>query len=156
MVWVVLVSVVLLTIVWCALPFCRKSRRAATEKLVDAVLFGNPAAIPQLVRDGANLEVRVTPARHTPLILAAYDGKAAIMRLLLEQGAKVEAKNAYGQSALWVAAGNGSVECVRVLIEAGADPNARGGAGDSSVLHWAVAQGQAETARVLVESGAKT
>ena len=54
------------------------------------------------------------------LILAAYHGHAAVVRLLLEAGADPELANDRGQTALGAAAFQGSSEIVRTLLARGA------------------------------------
>ncbi len=63
----------------------------------------------------------------TPLMWAAARGQAAVVRVLLDSGADVDAKNDEGVTPLMAAAGSiktidgDPFACVRVLIEAGAD-----------------------------------
>ena len=61
----------------------------------------------------------------TCLMTAAYNGHLAICRLLIDKGAKVEAKNIFGKTPLHFAAWNGHVEIVRLLCDRGADVEAR-------------------------------
>ena len=55
------------------------------------------------------------------LHIAAQSGNAEIVKLLLEHGAEVDAKNKYGESALHVAARSGNAEIVELLLTHGAD-----------------------------------
>lgn len=70
----------------------------------------------------------------SPIHCAAFSGKRLVMLALLDNGAKVDAKNQHGQTALVYAANHGRVADVRELLSRGAslvvaDPN-----GDS-LLH---------------------
>ena len=56
----------------------------------------------------------------TPLIYAAQSGHEALVRLLLERGADVEAKDRGGETALIYAAESGHEAVVRLLKSAGA------------------------------------
>ncbi|XWX02319.1 hypothetical protein V2A60_010356 [Cordyceps javanica] len=55
----------------------------------------------------------------TPLSWAAWSGKVAVVRLLLEAGAFVESKDSNGQTPLSFAAGNGHEAVVRALLQTG-------------------------------------
>jgi len=63
-------------------------------------------------------------AGDTPLHSAARWGRTAIVRMLLDAGAKVDILNDYGQTALHYAIAAGHTEIVKILLDAGADPNA--------------------------------
>lgn len=61
-------------------------------------------------------------ASNTPLHEAARKGNKAKVAELLQQGAKVNARNARGCTPLYIAAENGDVETVQELLNHGADP----------------------------------
>ncbi|KAK4247492.1 kinase-like domain-containing protein [Corynascus novoguineensis] len=65
------------------------------------------------------------PDQVTALIRAAACGLVDNVRVLLEQGAKLESRGFLKQTALQKAASTGAEDVVKVLIEAGADVNAR-------------------------------
>ena len=60
------------------------------------------------------------PKKTTGLHLAAYFGIKAIVKLLLEKGAAVDAADGDGETPLHWALDNGHVEVVRLLLEKGA------------------------------------
>ena len=65
----------------------------------------------------------------TPLHYAASKGQVALISLLLEHYAYIDAESPNGSTPLMMAAGYGSLEATRALLEAGADPtlkNAKG------------------------------
>ena len=65
-----------------------------------------------------------------PINQAAVGGHADVVRLLLRAGAKVDAPEDEGQTALTLAATKRHLHIVRLLLEAGADKSYRGpGAG---------------------------
>ena len=72
----------------------------------------------------------------TPLHHAARAGDAAMVRLLLENGADVSARCGLGETPLHHAAYWGHPEVAQELLAAGADPNAVDGAGYTP-LAWA-------------------
>ena len=60
-----------------------------------------------------------------PINLAAHGGHTGVIRLLLAAGAKVDAPEDEGQTALMIAAGEGHLDAVQLLLEAGADKSYR-------------------------------
>ena len=55
---------------------------------------------------------------------AARKGNVEIVKMLLKEGADVNARDKYGRTALYVAAWRGHVEIVKMLLKEGADVNA--------------------------------
>ena len=78
-----------------------------------------------------------------------YDTEA--LRMLLEAGADVNARDKWGCTPLYKAAG-GDIATTRMLLEAGADVNAR--YGDRTPLHEAADRGNVAATRMLLEAGA--
>jgi uncharacterized protein len=64
------------------------------------------------------------PGAKTPLLYAAREGSAEIVRLLIEHGADIELADANGTTPLTTAIINDQMETARTLIEAGANVNA--------------------------------
>ncbi len=56
-----------------------------------------------------------------PLLAAARSDKLDVLKLLLDKGAKIEAKNSAGETALHCAAKGDSLKCVRELLIRGAE-----------------------------------
>ncbi len=85
---------------------------------------------------------------------AARRGDAAAVKALLDRGADVNAKSAYGTTALFVAADRGHVEVVRVLLRHKADVNAKDTFYQSTALTWAAGKGHGKVVAALLEAGA--
>ncbi|RSM06849.1 hypothetical protein CEP52_005526 [Fusarium oligoseptatum] len=85
---------------------------------------------------------------------AAGDGRIAIVQLLLQRGAKVDAwvKHLDDGPALVAAAENGHVEIVQLLLENGADIDAEGLW--RRALTAAAAEGHEDVVKLLIEKGA--
>ncbi len=64
----------------------------------------------------------VTGQGRTPLIVAAEEGQAECVKILIERGSDVHLTTKAGKSALYNACERGHVEIVAQLLEAGADP----------------------------------
>ena len=68
-----------------------------------------------LISRGAPVDGRGSPSGHTPLHEAAFNGDAALARLLLESGADRRLPTGDGQTALEIADRNGRREVARLL-----------------------------------------
>ncbi|MGW6708585.1 ankyrin repeat domain-containing protein [Streptomyces sp. NPDC054956] len=86
------------------------------------------------------------------LLAAARRGDADGVRVALDAGASVEARDAELRSPLLLASLGSHVEAARVLVEAGADPNAQDQRHDSAWLVTGVT-GSVEMMRVLLPAG---
>ena len=87
-------------------------------------------------------------ADSSALIKAVASGNSGELRLLIEAGVNLDARNAAGDTALHVAAKQGNADVARMLIEAGSDPKARNAAG-LTALRLAEHQGRVVVARAL-------
>ncbi|KAJ3044591.1 hypothetical protein HDV00_001517 [Rhizophlyctis rosea] len=85
---------------------------------------------------------------------AAQTGNVALVTLLLDRGAKVNAKGQDG-TALGVAAKWGHTEVVRLLVHRGADPDATGRKEWRSPLYQAPGRQHVVMVRCFVEAGAE-
>ena len=75
------------------------------------------------------------------------------VRRLLENGADINSKDEYGQTALMKAAHRGQVELIRLLIENGAELNTTAKYNLSALMLSLIA-GHPDVARLLIEAGA--
>jgi ankyrin repeat protein len=88
----------------------------------------------------------------TPLMHAAAFGSVEAMKILLDAGADVNAKNALSVSPiLWCA---GDLEKVRLLVSKGADVNAHSKQNQTPLLIAASHDGASEIVRLLLDKGA--
>ncbi|RYP60841.1 hypothetical protein DL770_009919 [Monosporascus sp. CRB-9-2] len=107
-----------------------------------------------LIKDkGAAIEAKYKEYGQAPLSWAAGEGHELVVRLLVEKGADIEAKDGYGRTPLSWAAGNGHEAVVRMLVEKGADIEAKDGYGQTP-LSWAAGNGHEAVMGMLVEKGA--
>ncbi len=113
--------------------------------LLMAALKGHLPAVQRLVAAGAPLEAA---NGWTPLTYAAFEGRAAVARYLLDQGADVDAPAPNGHSALMLAARNGHLEVVQALLADGADTEIRTADGQTA-LELALSTGNTEIAQLI-------
>jgi ankyrin repeat protein len=95
----------------------------------------------------------VAQADDGTLLAAAERGDAQAVRLVLARGAKVDARDARGRTALLVATHGNHIEAARALIAAGADVNAKDDIQDSPFL-YAGAEGRTEILKLALAAGA--
>lgn len=88
----------------------------------------------------------------TRLHHAARAGDAAVLKAALQAGARVDASDAGGQTALMLAAREGHPELVQLLLKAGAQPDGRDG--PMTPLGAASIRGHTPVIQLLLRSGA--
>ncbi|KAF1925827.1 HET-domain-containing protein [Didymella exigua CBS 183.55] len=89
----------------------------------------------------------------TPLYYAALLGLSTITRLLLYQGADVNAQGGEYGNALYAASVEGHEQVVKMLLDKGADVNAQGGE-YGNALYAASVEGHEKVVRMLRDAGA--
>jgi uncharacterized protein len=119
---------------------------AAMKDLVDVAEM--------LLYAGANPKATTRMGGYTPLLLAAKNGNAAMIRVLAKGGADVKATTSTGVTPLMLAAQSGIAEAVKVLIESGADVNAKESARQETALMFAAANNRTDAVKVLLQNGA--
>ena len=92
----------------------------------------------------------------TPLITAACNRHASILRLLLERGANPNAASSTKQTALMFVAVKGEVGMAKLLLDRGADPNARDSYGNFALGDTADWLQRYETEHPLYDLDGKT
>jgi ankyrin repeat protein len=107
-------------------------RKQLNRALLDAVIMRNIAQSRELLNQGADVNARDNEHEETPLILAAKFTGADVMRLLLEAGAEVDARDDWGRTALFYAPVLS--EGFGVLLRAGADVRATDEEGDTILM----------------------
>lgn len=120
-----------------------------------ASILGETAQIETLLTGNRSLVGLLSSDGWTPLHLAAFFGKLDAARLLLNNGAVVNARstNPMQNMPLHAAAAGKHAEVAKLLIEHGAPVNARQHGGWAPI-HAAAQNGDIELAKVLVAAGA--
>lgn len=123
--------------------------------LMQAARFGHLDAVKALVEGGADVNRGDSSRNGTALHLAVREAKgdAALIAYLLEHGARLEARDARGQTPLVAAAAKHDPEAVKRLAAAGAALDASDESGNSA-LDFAAMAPDAEAALFLLGRGA--
>ena len=120
--------------------------------------FALSAARVRIVRDLLAAKAQCDAGRPhdgvTVLHMAAADGFAPVVRVLLSHKANCNDTNFDGMSVLQVAARNGHADVVRLLLSAKSSPNCADAAMGLTALHLAAARGHAGIATQLVRAKA--
>ncbi|GGD51815.1 ankyrin repeat domain-containing protein [Muriicola marianensis] len=125
----------------------------AQEAFFEAIRQGDLETISSLGEKNPDLYRSRDGRGSTPLILAAYYNKEAVVDHLLKTGVPVDEKDGAGNSALMGCCFKGYEGIARKLIKAGADVNTINSLG-SSCLIYAVTFNQTEVAKLLLNHGA--
>lgn len=153
----------------------RPDRRLKRTPLFYALMGGSADVADLLIRKGANVNVRAFPYEGSsniisgpnlqvyddepkneiiaPLFVAAGGNLPAIVRLLVEHGADVNAKGER-QSVLHLLCSHGDVENIKLVLDKGVNVHAKDFRG-ATALHYACGAGNFEIIKLLLAKGAK-
>jgi uncharacterized protein len=114
-----------------------------------ACYFGHEETATWLVNQGASVSLAADNKMGVAPIHAAAGGRhLGILRMLVENGADVNARQQQGFTALHAAAQNGDAEAIRVLLAHGADRNVRADS-NQTPLDLALQRGLSEIVALL-------
>ena len=122
--------------------------------LFEAVKRNDSIQAQTMLRAGAPIDA-LNQYRNTPLHFAAKEGRAKTVKLLIDAGATIDAReDKLLATPLHYAAEKGDAKTVKVLIDAGATIDAREGKLLATPLHFAARRGHADVAEQLIAAGA--
>ncbi|UCD74295.1 MAG: ankyrin repeat domain-containing protein [Phycisphaerales bacterium] len=119
-----------------------------------AAQYGDLPLVQALIDAGADVDAVDTRTGRTPLMQAAEGNQVEAIRLLLNAGASLEAKNKIGGTALSWATGFGKAEAVRELIDQGAQIEVVDAVLGYTPLIWASGFGDPRSIGILLDAGA--
>jgi ankyrin repeat protein len=94
-------------------------------ELTLAIRQKNVPKVQQLLDGGANVNERDEGDEQTPLMWAAQVKDTALVRILLERGAAVNAQDDFGKTALMFAVEKDDADIIKLLLRHGADVSVR-------------------------------
>jgi ankyrin repeat protein len=110
---------------------CAPAWAAPIDDIFAAIRANDLNKLDALTKDRASASLK-DDRGITPLMISAVTGSPASMKLLIEHGADVNAKNAFDSTALmWSVT---EIEKVRLLVDHGADVNAASKQGNTALL----------------------
>ncbi len=125
-----------------------ETRNAQDESpLMMAALKGNMAVARKLIERDAD----VNKPGWAPLHYAATGGHTAMIDLLLEHHAYIDAESPNGTTPLMMAAHYGTTAAVKLLLDSGADPTMKNQLG-LTALNFAQFGGRADTTEMIAEA----
>ena len=131
----------------------RVQQAKKNKSLFEAVEKADIEQIKWLISQGANVNASMSDQSWTPLLAAASVGHAQGIKVLLENGAKVDVGDVYGYTPLQYALWSKDEESVKTLISAGADINKHPN-NDYPPLFHVVWEGYQAGTRILIDAGA--
>ena len=90
--------------------------RSQDNAFIEAAAWGNKDLVERLLKKGTNVDATDTKYRNTALHWAAYRSHLDVVKLLVNVGANVDARNKFGSTPLFWAARRGSTEIGQILV----------------------------------------
>lgn len=99
----------------------------AVDEIQALLVHGEPAEIEQLLAQGMDANL-LFPDGNSALTVATREGNVEVVKLLLNHGARVYARNRYDETAIMLAAWHGHDDIIDMLLAWGAElgPNRKG------------------------------
>jgi ankyrin repeat protein len=120
--------------------------------MADFLAKAATAAFLLIVTSGSSMAQQANEAERE-LIQAAERGELVVVRKLFQQGARLNARDMRGRTALLAATQRNQIEVARFLIREGADVNAKDFIQDTPYL-YAAAEGRTEILKMALAAGA--
>ncbi len=120
-----------------------------------AAMKDDVALAEMLLYAGANVKATTRLGGYTPLMLAAKNGNAPMLRALITAGAGVKDTTSTGVTPLMLAAASGRADAVKALLEHGADIKAVESTMQQDALMFASAHNRVDAMQALLDAGAE-
>ena len=123
-----------------------------------AVLIGDASAVKNHLAEGFNANTPHPDLNATPLVLAVVAGSADTAKVLIDQGAKLDARGDDGSTALHAAALFGRTAVAKVLLDSGANAKIMNFQGvtplDNARVDWPTTQYIAQLLQIQLQEDA--
>ncbi|KAI5778825.1 hypothetical protein EDC01DRAFT_634306 [Geopyxis carbonaria] len=120
----------------------------------EAVARGDEMNVAQRLLNQETIVSQGDNEHRVPLLhWAALNSQEGVVRMLLDRGANIEAKDRLGRAAIHIASLNSGEGIVRMLLDRGADIETEDEDGQT-LLHWASYNTHERVARMLLDRGA--
>ena len=127
---------------------------ASAPPIVKSAQAGTRSDVERLLESGHDIEARHVSSRRTAFLVASHCGNEAVVDLLLQRNARVDATDKSGSTALHLAASRGHCKVLELLLPESLDIEARNSNGQTAL--WVAAyHGQAEATNLLLACHAK-
>jgi ankyrin repeat protein len=130
----------------------------AKDDVWTAVLIGDASAVKNHLAEGFNANTPHPELNATPLVLAVVAGSADTAQVLIDQGAKLDARGDDGSTALHAAALFGRTAAAKVLLDSGANAKIMNFQGvtplDNARVDWPTTQYIAQLLQVQLQEDA--
>lgn len=123
------------------------------KRLIEAIKGKEEIEVIQnLIKKGADFEYKNKLDGKTALLVAVNSGRTDVVKMLLDEGADIEAYTSSKLTSLMIAAYNGYTEVVELLLENGAKVNSVDKY-DYTALMVAISNEKSEVAKMLLDKG---
>jgi ankyrin repeat protein len=130
-----------------------KARNDGQTPAYAAAGAGHGEALDLLLEAGCDIDRALPGKAATPLLAAAFNGRARVARALLQAGADPNKCAADGTSALMVASWHGDAAVVRALLDVGADASRVRNIDGATALYLAAQANHVPVVELLLERG---
>jgi ankyrin repeat protein len=143
------------------LGIAQDSKKCADDDLCKAIGRGDASDVASLLQKGADVDARFdyegSFSQAPVLVVAVAYGKPDMLSLLLEHGAKIDAADANGRTALFNAVDRRDAGMIRLLIDKGAQVDAADSHGWTPLTHAAykATEADVEVVKLLLQNRAK-
>ena len=122
--------------------------------LQEAAAGGLSGRVVELLQAGTPVDAREPVRQRTALHLAVLTEQFKLVKLLIERGADVNARDALGHVCLTLCRNPDSIRCLKLLLEAGAGPNLVGPDGLTPFLWHVRGRSGLKILRIFLDGGA--
>ena len=135
-----------------------QEKRDITEELIiefqQACISNNLEKVKLILNETPGIINSRNKEQKTALFLASGKANIEVCKLLIEQGADIEAES-NSLTPIWEAVGSGNLDVVKLLVESGADYDTKGKSRVTSAFLRSIMKGQIETMKYFLSKGAK-